>query len=171
MTPNEDSNLDSPAGPRRSRRWLLAGLLVAAAGTTAIGGARLALAQGMAGHHMAGHGAMDPAEMERHVGELVDHVLPDGTAEQKARLAGIIRSAHGDFATFHAQLRQAHERAHALLMQPQVDRAALEALRVDEVRQVDAMSRRLVQAVGDAADMLTPEQRGRLFEHMQGHMH
>jgi Spy/CpxP family protein refolding chaperone len=120
---------------------------------------------------MSGHAAMDPAEMDRHIAELVDHVLADGTAEQKARLAALIRSAHADIGPWHQQLVQAHERAHALLMQPHVDRAALEALRADQVRQLDAMSRRLFQTVGDAADMLTPEQRGRLFEHMQGHMH
>ena len=161
----------TPTATPRSRRWMLAGLAIAVAGT-ALGGARLAVAQGMAGHHgMGAHAAMDPAEMERHIGELVDHVLPEGSAEQKARLAGIIRSAHADLAAFHQQFHQAHARAHALLMAPRVDRAALEALRAEQIRQLDAASRRLAQAVGDAADMLTPEQRGRLFEHLQQHMH
>jgi Spy/CpxP family protein refolding chaperone len=162
------------AQPGRSRRWVIAGLIVAgAAAAAAGGGARLAAAaQSIADHHhMGAHGAMDPAEMERHLNAMVDHVLPDGTAEQKARLAALIRSAHAEIGPWHQQLHQAHERAHALLMQPHVDRAALEALRVEQIRQLDAMSRRLFQTVGDAADMLTPEQRGRLFEHMQGHMH
>lgn len=163
----------APAENRRSRRWVLAGMIVAAAGATSVGGVRLAgAAQGMMGHHgMAAHEAMDPAEMERHVGALVDQILPEGSAEQKGRLAAIIRSAHADLAPFHQQLRQAHERAHALLMQPRVDRAALESLRAEQIRQLDAASRRLVQAVADAADMLTPEQRGRLFAHLGHHMH
>ena len=171
-----DSNHDGatnahPQTPwARSRRWVIAGLIVAGA---AAGGAQLAgAAQNMAEHHrMGGHAAMDPAEMDRHIGELVDHVLANGTPEQKARLAAIIRSAHADLAPIHQQFHQAHERARALLMQPNVDRAALETLRAEQVRQLDAASRRLVQAVGDAADMLTPEQRGLLFDHMQGHMH
>ena len=177
MDRDDDSNDFTPASGQpqaatpHSRRWLLAGLAIALAGT-AFGGARLAVAQGMAGHHgMGAHAAMDPAEMERHLAALVDQVMPDGTQEQKARLTGIIRSAHADLGPWHQQFRQAHERAHALLMQPNVDRAALESLRAEQVRQLDAMSRRLVQAVEDAADMLTPEQRARLFEHMRGQMH
>jgi len=158
--------------PARSRRWFMASLIVVGAVTAATGGVRLAAAaQNMAGHHgMGGHAAMDPAEMERHLGAMVDHVLPDGTPEQKARLAAIIRSAHADLGPVHQQFRQAHERARALLMQPHVDRAALESLRAEQIRQLDAASRRLVQAVGDAADMMTPEQRARLFDHMHGQM-
>ena len=160
------------AGLTRPRRWGMASLIVIiGAITMATGAATLAgAAQSMAGHHMAGH-AMDPAEMDRHINALVDNVLAEGTPEQKARLAAIIRSAHADIAPFHAQLRQAHQRAHSLLMQPRVDRVALESLRAEEIRQLDATSRRLVQAIGDAADLLTPEQRGRLFQHMQGQMH
>ncbi len=160
------------ASARPSRRFVTAGLILAmAAATATFGGARLAGAQAMAGHHMGMHGAMDPAEMNRHVDALVDQVLPDGNAEQKARLAGIIRSAHAEIAPFHRQLHQAHARAQALLMQPHVDRAALESLRAEEVRQLDAASRRLVQAAADASDMLSPEQRQRLFAHLGHQMH
>jgi len=174
MNRNENEHHEATAArPRtswaRAPRWVIAGLIVA--GATA-GGVQLAgAAQSMAGHHgMGAHAAMDPAEMDRHIGALVDHVLSDGTAEQKARLTTIIRSAHADLAPVHQQFHQAHDRARALLMQPHVDRAALESLRADQIRQLDAASRRLVQAVGDAADMMTPEQRARLFDHMHGQM-
>jgi len=163
---------DQPqARPLRARRWVMTGIIVASLAAATGGGARLAAAaQGAMDHHgMAGH--MDPAEMDRHIAEVVDQALSDGTAEQKARLTAIIRSAHAAMAPMHAQLRQAHERAHELLMQPHVDRAALEALRAEQVRQLDAASRRFVDSLADAADMLTPEQRARLFGHMGGHMH
>ncbi|MBV9884201.1 MAG: periplasmic heavy metal sensor [Sphingomonadaceae bacterium] len=163
---------DSASAPRPARRLTVAGLIVGMAMATAFGGVRLAGAQGMMGHHgMGAHAAMDPAEMNRHVDALVDEVLPDGSAEQKARLAGIVRSAHADIAPFHRQLHQAHARAQELLMQPHVDRAALESLRAEEVRQLDAASRRLVQAAADASDMLTPEQRQLLFAHLGHGMH
>ena len=156
----------------RSRRWIMA-MLIAGSVTAAAGGsARIAsAAQAVMAHHGGQHGAMDPAAMDRHVAEMVDRVLPDGTPEQKARLAALVRSAHAEMAPAHEQLRQAHERARQLLMQPRVDRAALESLRAAQVQQLDAASRRLVQLIADAADTLTPEQRARLFEHMQGRMH
>jgi Spy/CpxP family protein refolding chaperone len=178
---NDDDNHDEttaashgPAQPGRTRRWVIAGLIVAGAGTLATGGVELAGAavQHAVGHHrMGAHAAMDPAEMDRHIGQLVDHVLAEGTPEQKARLATIIRSTHAELAPVHQQFHQAHERARALLMQPNVDRAALESLRAEQVRQLDATSRRLVQGLEDAADMLTPEQRSRLFDHMASQMH
>ena len=154
----------------RSHRWLIAGLIVAGA---AFGGSQLAGAvQNMAGHHgMGGHAAMDPAEMDRHAAAMADRVLANGTPEQKARLISIMRSAHAEIGPMHQQLHQAHERARTLLMQPHVDRAALETLRAEQIRQIDAASRRFVQAMGDAADMLTPEQRALLFDHMQAQNH
>lgn len=155
--------------PLRARRWVMTGIIVASLAAATGGGARLAAAAQMAMEHHGAH--IDPATADAHIGEMVDQVLADGTAEQKARLTAIIRSAHAEMARMHAQLGQAHERAHALLMQPQIDRAALEALRVEQVRQLDASSRRLVQSFADAAEMLTPEQRARLFDHMRGHMH
>jgi Spy/CpxP family protein refolding chaperone len=172
---DDQGDAPAPEQPRarslRSRRWVMTGIIIASLAAATGGGARLAVAaQSAMGHHgMAGH--MDPAEADRDISEMVDQMLSDGTPEQKARLASIIRSAHAEFGPFHAQLRQAHERAHELLMQPHVDRAALEALRVEQIRQLDATSRRFVQSVADAAEMLTPEQRARLFDHMQGHMH
>lgn len=171
---NQDDATLEQAPPRslRSRRWVMAALIAGSAIAAVGGGARIATAaQAVMAHHGGHHGAMDPAEADRHIGEMVDRVLADGTPEQKTRLAALIRATHAELAPVHAQLRQAHERAHQLLMQPHVDRAALEALRAAQMRQLDAASQRLVQRLADAADILTPEQRARLFEHMQGQMH
>lgn len=72
-----------------------------------------------------------------------------------------------DLRPLHAQRRQLHERAHELLMAPVVDRGALELLRAGHVQLVDAGSRRIVEAVADAADVLTPEQRLRFAGHLR----
>jgi len=52
--------------------------------------------------------------------------------------------------------------ARDLLTQQTIDRAAIEKLRVDQIAVHDAASKRLVQAVADAAEALTPEQRRKL---------
>lgn len=173
---NHDDIQDDPtpgqAPTLRSRRWIMTVLIAGSVAAAAGGSARIAsAAQAVMDHHGGQHGAMDPAAADRHIGEMVDRVLADGTPEQKTRLAALIRSAHAEMGPVHEQLRQAHERAQQLLMQPRVDRAALESLRAAQMRQLDAASQRLVQRLADAAEILTPEQRARLFQHMQGRMH
>ena len=76
-----------------------------------------------------------------------------------------------DLRPMHAQFRQAHARAHELLMAPTIDRAALEQLRAAQMQQMDVISRRILAAVEDAADVLTPEQRAKFAQHLRSRMH
>jgi Spy/CpxP family protein refolding chaperone len=46
-----------------------------------------------------------------------------------------------------------------LLMAPAIDRAALEQWRAAQMQRMDDISRRVVAAVEDGAEVLTPEQR------------
>ena len=150
---------------------MLAGLRAVAAGGGGVAGTALAghggdameMMHGMAGHH----GAMDPAAMEAQFDRHLAEMVPDATAEQKARLKAIAGRVHADMHNLHQQLGETHRRAHALLLGPNVDRAGLEALRVEQLRQLDATSRRLFASIADAAEVLTPEQRQRLAEHLQ----
>jgi len=50
---------------------------------------------------------------------------------------------------------------HKQLAQPAIDRAALETLRADHMKKMDLMSRRVLAAAMDAAEVLTPEQRAK----------
>jgi len=171
MNQQQNSNTDTPAVPKRSsgRRWILAAALVAAVGATGMAGASFA-GEGMGGMH-GRHHAMDPASAAKHIDKMIEKIAPDATPQQKAHLAEIAKSAFADLTPLHAQLRDAHQRAHELLMQPVIDRAALEALRAEQIQRVDAASKRVLQAVEDAADILTPEQRARFAEHMQKRHH
>jgi Spy/CpxP family protein refolding chaperone len=49
-----------------------------------------------------------------------------------------------------------------LLLAPEIDRAAMEALRSEQMDQADTISRALVTTLADVADVLTPEQRSEL---------
>lgn len=153
------------------RGWMLAGLLAATAGTAGLAGAGWAQG-GPALHGMRGHSgttAMDPAAMGAHFDKMIASMLPDATAQQKARLKTIATSVHVDISAVHAQFPQAHQRAHELLLRSPVDRVGLEALRVDQLRQFDVASKRIVDGLSDAAEVLTPEQRARFAAHLKAH--
>jgi protein CpxP len=167
-TQNESNNV--ALTPRFGRRWLIAAALALAAGGA---GASLAIGgQGLPGHHgHGGHMAMDPAAMEAHIDKAVEQYAADASPDQKARLAAIAKAAAADLRPAHEQFRQAHARAHELLMAPVVDRAALEQLRVLQMQKMDAISQRILAAVEDAADVLTPEQRAKFAERLKSRMH
>jgi Spy/CpxP family protein refolding chaperone len=50
-----------------------------------------------------------------------------------------------------------------LLSQTTIDRAAVEQLRATQMAMLDTASKRLTQAIEDASDVLTPEQRQKLI--------
>ena len=53
-----------------------------------------------------------------------------------------------------------------LLTQPTVDRAAIETLRTEQLALADAASKRFAQALGDTAEVLTPEQRRKIDDRL-----
>jgi len=88
----------------------------------------------------------------------------EATEEQRTRIKAIVQEAIKDLSQVreqHVKNRQAFMQA---LSQPAVDRTALEQIRASEMRLAESASDRFVSAVADAADVLTPEQRGKLVE-------
>jgi Spy/CpxP family protein refolding chaperone len=160
-----------PARPTL-RRWIGAIALLTAVGAMAAVSASPAGVPGHFGFHGGAQLAdMDPAAAERHIQQFLDQALADGTPEQKAAVSAIFKAALADLRPLHAQLREGHARAHRLLTAPAIDRAALEELRVQQMQQMDAASKRLLAAIEDAAEVLTPAQRTKLAEHMGRHTH
>lgn len=159
------SNTPSPA----VRRWLMAAALAAAAAA----GASVAGGAPALPHHGAQHAhlPLDPAAMDAHIDQMVALCAADASPDQQARVAAIAKAAVADLRPAHTQLREAHARAHALLMAPVVDRAALEQLRAAQMQQMDIASRRILLAVEDAADVLTPAQRAAFAGQLWRRMH
>jgi Spy/CpxP family protein refolding chaperone len=146
----------------RLRRITLATL----AGGAAAGFGWKALARGGHGHH----GPLTGERIEKMVRHLAIEV--DATPEQQERLIAIARGAAKDLEPLRGQHQEARRQAIELLSRETIDRAAIEKLRAAKLAQADAASRRLTQAIADAAEVLTPEQRRRLAEHasrMPGH--
>ncbi len=153
----------TPSASRPRRRWRLGAALAAAfiAGGVALP-ALTATAQDAAMHHMMGgpgHGGMQAAAMV-HIGKLLDQV--GASAEQKSRIHTVLQAGLAPMAGLHDEMGQTHARLHALLAAPTIDRGALEQLRVGEIARLDQVSHTVVQAIADAAEVLTPEQRARL---------
>lgn len=109
------------------------------------------------------------ANMDQRATRMAKHlgVEVDATPEQQEKLAAIARSAAKDLGPMREKLRQARQRGAAILGAAKVDRAALEQLRAEQLALMDSNSKRMVQAMADAAEVLTPAQRQKLAEHMK----
>lgn len=160
---------DSPTGKSGNRGLTLVVVALVAA---LVGGAltHVALRHGWRHHGMFSHGFhhgdMTAAEIGSHVDRMVGHFAHEAnaTVDQQAKLAAIAKAAAVDLAPLHQQLFDAHKKAIELLRQPTIDRAELETLRAEQIARADAASKRLVQALADAAEVLTPQQRTQLFD-------
>jgi Spy/CpxP family protein refolding chaperone len=170
-----------------SRRWRATGLAAAAVALLALGacshgpqgpwqeGSRDGHAHGAQhGHHHGGRGGpmsgpMSPEQTARMAERMAERIVgaADGTPEQKQKIQAIAQAAFTDLAPMREQMHTARRDAMALLAAPTVDRAAIEALRARQIAAADGASRRMAQAMADAAEVLTPEQRARLAERMQ----
>jgi Spy/CpxP family protein refolding chaperone len=152
------------------QRWILAGVAALTAGTLGVAGAGLAQSRhGPAGMHMMHGGNASPAAMDAHVDAMLKEMVPNATHDQAARLKADMKAIHSDMGAVHAQFDQTHQRLHALLLAPTVDRAALERVRADQIRQIDQASRHLLDQMVAAAEVLTPAQRTGIATKLNAH--
>ncbi len=106
-------------------------------------------------------GEMSAAEREKHVTRIVKHVAVeiDATDAQQSQLVALITEFAGEMMPLKERMHADREEVIKLLTAPQVDRAALEALRTKKLTEADEVSKKFVNAVADAAEILTAEQR------------
>lgn len=158
MSSSPESRSDLP-NPRR--RWF--------AGLAALGGFGLLGAQAQA-HGWGWRGSRDdPKEMARRLDWRIGRLVRDigGTPQQQEQLVAIASAALTDLRPMRDQRRQARLRGLELLAAPTIDRTALEQLRLAQVQTADATSRRMLQAMAEAAEVLTPEQRTKAADRLK----
>ena len=170
---------NSSAGADRTRRWTLFGVgatTLAAVGALMVHRHAYAGPMGFGPGHghggwYGGFGNMDPAVAAKRIDAMVAFRLAeiDATPEQRERIAAIVKGAMNDLQASRKQHMQARRQSLALLAAPTIDRAQLEKLRVEQMQLGDSASRRMLQAMMDSAEVLTPDQRAKLAERWQRH--
>ncbi|HET7809259.1 MAG TPA: periplasmic heavy metal sensor [Steroidobacteraceae bacterium] len=153
---------------RKTRPYKL--IAIAATALLAIGGAIAYAHQAQGMHHGMHGGMMSEQGMEMHLDHVQAMLGKIGANDaQKKQIDGILRAGFTDLKAAHEAHHQAFEQAHELLTAPTIDRARLESLRAEQIKSLDAASQRLVTAIADAAEVLSPEQRAALAEEIRKH--
>jgi Spy/CpxP family protein refolding chaperone len=90
----------------------------------------------------------------------------DASDQQRQQVKAIVQATVQDLAPMREHHHQNKQALLQALTQPTIDRAALGDIRQAELQLAETASERLVTALADIAEALTPEQRTRLAEFM-----
>jgi Spy/CpxP family protein refolding chaperone len=133
------------------------------------------------GHHegpeafMSGK-PMDVEQMNKFADKRTQHMLDEVKASdtQKAKASAIVKASVEKGAPLAEKLRDNHHQIGKLMSAATIDKAAIEALRAEQIKLMDETSKLATQTMQDIAEVLTPEQRAKLAEKMgkrHGWMH
>ena len=96
---------------------------------------------------------------------MLDEV--EASDDQRGQVHAIVKAAVADLQEVRDLKRGIRQDLVASLTRETIDRTELEALRQRKLQAVDRMSQRMLTALADAADVLTPAQRQELAEELQ----
>ena len=174
----ESSSADHvpPSSRRRGRRGTLVITLLAVALVAGVAGSMLSTAfgQGQSWHRISWHergplgGSRTPAQIDDRIDRMTKHMAIelDATQDQQVKLASIAKAAVADLRPLREKAQAARTQAVTLLTAPTIDRTAIERLRAEQVGLAETASKRIAQALADAADVLGPEQRRKVADWM-----
>src|SRR5260221_14713791 len=175
-SPGPDSGPNTPNTPKscrgRRRRTAFLVVLVIVAGLT---GAAITSAFSRGPGFGPGHwhggmmgGSFDPAQAEDRADRMVRHMAIelDATDAQQDKLRAVVKAAVKDLIPLREKAQSARLKARELLTQPTIDRAEIEKFRTEQVALADTFTKRVSQAIGDAAEILTPDQRRKLSDRL-----
>jgi len=150
------------SNPKR-RRLAVAAI---AASLLAIVGGTLAYAHSGGDHHglMSGRGAEDHLE---HMQAMLTKI--GASDAQKSQIEGLLKPAFEEMKAAHEAHSAAFEQFHEAITAPSIDRAKIESLRAEQLKSLDEASKRMVTAITDAAEVLSPDQRAALAAEVRKH--
>jgi Spy/CpxP family protein refolding chaperone len=150
------------SNPKR-RRLAVAAI---AASLLAIVGGTLAYAHSGGEHHglMSGRGAEDHLE---HMQAMLTKI--GASDAQKSQIEGLLKPAFEEMKAAHEAHSAAFEQFHEAITAPSIDREKIESLRAEQLKSLDEASKRMVTAITDAAEVLSPDQRAALAAEVRKH--
>ncbi len=126
------------------------------------------MGHGMSRDHGMGGGMMlfgSPRRIDRAVDRSLDGL---GVSDaQRSQIKQIAQSAASDLKAQRAAGKKLREQGLQLFAAPTIDTAAVEALRQQMLAQHDQASKRVMQAMFDAGQVLTPAQRAKFVERIE----
>ena len=150
------------SNPKR-RRLTVAAI---AASLLAIAGGTLVYAHSGSGHH----GPMAGRETEDHLEHMQAMLTKIGASDaQKSQIEGLLKPAFEEMKAAHEAHSAAFEQFHEAITAPSIDRAKIEALRAEQLKSLDEASKRMLTAITDAAEVLSPDQRAALAAEVRKH--
>ena len=134
---------------------------------------RMGLGPRMGWHHgdgprMGGRGfggMMFPGAIERRVNRVLG--LVDASTEQRQKVRAILENAGNDLYPIRQQRMENRKQIGQALAAATIDRPKIEALRQEQLKLNDTASKRMTDAITDAAEVLTPAQRAELAKRME----
>ena len=110
-------------------------------------------------------GMMFPGAIERRVNRVLG--LVDASTEQRQKVRAILESAGNDLYPIRQQRMENRKQIGQALAAATIDRPKIEALRQEQLKLNDTASKRMTDAITDAAEVLTPAQRAELAKRME----
>ncbi len=172
---NKDLQHEEKKARRTSRHGFWAGIVLGGLlGAATAGGFILTGSQAVAAGKLMGgmghfhhHGSPVSPELARERAAFaIDFVLSrvDASEDQREQIKAIVGNSIDDLFPLVDQHKINRESFVAEFSKPTMDRDVLEQLRLNGLEMADQASTRLVAAIADAAEVLTPEQRNELIE-------
>jgi protein CpxP len=180
-----DQNNTQPSNPdpsrtyRGGRRAMFLIALLAVALLAGLTGNMLSTAfgQGYGWQHWQHFGMRDggifgapltPAQIDDRIDRMTKHMAIelDATTDQQVKLATIAKAAVGDLRALREKAQAARAQAVTLLTASTIDRTAIDRLRAEQIGLAETASKRIAQALADAAEVLSPQQRRQVADWM-----
>ena len=178
QTNGKPSSPDQNPSPRTSRRGTFLIAMLAVALVAGVTGSLLSTAfgQGQSWHHAGWRGGgvfggpLTPAQIDDRIDRMTKHMAIelDATTDQQVKIASIAKAAVADLRPLREKAQAARSQAVALLTAPTVDRTAIDRLRTEQIGLAETASKRIAQALADATEVLSPEQRRKVADWMTG---